>query len=127
MDRPFLKGSIKAVEPRNAAVDTMSRKYKSEGLAALNESLSDLHEVGIIPAKTMREFDKSCLAEVKAMSPEKIIEVRTKVGVSQAVFAKYLSVTTGTVSKWESGNKHPSGPALKLLDLVARKGLEAIA
>lgn len=105
----------------------MSRKYKSEALAALHESLSDLHEIGIIPAKTMREFDKSCLAEVKAMSPKKITEVRTKAGVSQAVFARYLSVTTGTVSKWESGNKHPSGPALKLLDLVARKGLEAIA
>lgn len=105
----------------------MSKKYKSEALAALHESLSDLHDIGIIPTKTMREFDESCLVEVKAMSPRRIIEVRTTAGVSQAVFAKYLTVTTGTVSKWESGKKHPSGPALKLLDLIARKGLEAIA
>ncbi len=105
----------------------MSRKYKSEALAALHESLSDLHDIGVIPTKTMREFDKSCLVEVKTMPPDQIMKVRTKAGVSQAVFAKYLTVTTGTVSKWESGKKHPSGPALKLLDLVKRKGLEAIA
>jgi putative transcriptional regulator len=105
----------------------MQKKYKSEALAALHESMIGLHDIGIIRAKTMREFDESCLTAVKAMPPEKIIEVRTKSGVSQAVFAKYLTVTTGTVSKWESGKKHPSGPALKLLDLVKRKGLEAIA
>ena len=105
----------------------MSRKYKSEALAALHESLSDLHDIGIIPTKTMREFDKSCLSPVEVLSPVKIAEIRNKAGVSQGVFAKYLTVTTGTVSKWESGKKHPSGPALKLLDLVKRKGLEAIA
>lgn len=105
----------------------MSKKYKSEALAALHESMSGLHDIGIIPAKTMRKFDESCLTVVKPMPPEKIIEVRTKAGVSQAVFAKYLTVTTGTVSKWESGKKHPSGPALKLLDLVMRKGLATIA
>jgi hypothetical protein len=38
-----------------------------------------------------------------------------------------LTVTTGTVAKWESGKKHPSGPALKLLDLIEGKGLEAKA
>lgn len=105
----------------------MPKKYKSEALSALHESMSGLYDIGIIPAKTMRNFDEACLTDVKAMPPEKIIEIRTKSGVSQAVFAKYLTVTTGTVSKWESGRKHPSGPALKLLDLVRRKGLEAIA
>lgn len=105
----------------------MSRKYKSEALVALHESMSDLHDIGIIPARTMRGFDKSCLVEVKPMPPKQIMEVRSKAGVSQAVIAKYLAVTTGTVSKWEFGKKHPSGPALKLLELVKRKGLEAIA
>jgi putative transcriptional regulator len=32
-----------------------------------------------------------------------------------------------TVQKWEIGDKTPSGPALKLLDLVERKGLKALA
>jgi putative transcriptional regulator len=104
----------------------MPKKYKSEAFAALHESMSGLHGLGLIPAKTMREFDASCLAPVEALSPAKIVEIRNKAGVSQGIFAKYLTVTAGTVSKWESGKKHPSGPALKLLDLVKRKGLEAI-
>lgn len=105
----------------------MSRKYKSDALAALHESLSDLHDIGIISGKTMREFDKSCLAPIKPISPKKIAEIRSKAGVSQGVFAQYMSISKGTVSKWERGEKHPSGPALKLLDLVKRKGLDAIA
>ena len=48
-------------------------------------------------------------------------------GVSQAVFASYLNITVGLVSKWERGEKHPQGPSLKLLTLVQKKGLEAIA
>ena len=47
--------------------------------------------------------------------------------MSQAVFASYLNVTTGLVSKWERGEKQPHGPSLKLLALVQKKGLEAIA
>jgi len=30
------------------------------------------------------------------------------------------------VQKWEQGQKRPNGPSLKLLDLVDRKGLEAM-
>jgi putative transcriptional regulator len=38
-----------------------------------------------------------------------------------------LNVTTGLVSQWERGEKHPKGASLKLLSLVAKNGLEAIA
>ncbi len=48
-------------------------------------------------------------------------------GASQAVFARYLSVTTGLVSQWERGEKRPQGPSLKLLSLVAKNGLQAVA
>jgi putative transcriptional regulator len=30
------------------------------------------------------------------------------------------------VRKWEVADKHPSGPSLKLLSLLDRKGLEAL-
>lgn len=101
--------------------------YKSEPLAALHETAQGLHEIGLIDAKTMREFDESCLTPVVNLNPAEITETRTKVGVSQAVFAHYLHVSVDTVSKWEQGKKHPSGPALKLLNLVRRRGLEAVA
>ena len=47
--------------------------------------------------------------------------------MSQTVFAYYLNVTPNLVSKWERGEKKPSGPALKLLSLVERHGIAAVA
>lgn len=105
----------------------MTKKYKSQALAALHESMQGLHDIGLVDARTMRKFDLSCLTPIESMTPEEIAATRMKEGVSQNVFAHYLNVSVGSVSKWERGEKHPSGPALKLLALVRRKGLEAIA
>jgi putative transcriptional regulator len=38
-----------------------------------------------------------------------------------------LNVTPGLVSQWERGEKRPSGAALKLLTLVEKKGMMAVA
>lgn len=103
------------------------KKYRSEALGALHESATDLYKAGLIDTKTMREFDASCLTTVAELSPRQIATLRKRSGVSQAVFASYLNVTTGLVSKWERGEKRPQGPSLKLLALVQKKGLEAIA
>lgn len=105
----------------------MNKKYKSTALAALHESMQDLRDIGIIDQKTMRRFDESCLTPITSMPPDEIVSMRQKEGVSQTVFAHYLNVSVGSVSKWERGEKHPSGPALKLLSLVKNKGLAAIA
>ena len=105
----------------------MTKKYRSEALKALHETMQGLHRVGLVDTKTMREFDASCLTTVEKLSPKQIAAVRKREGVSQAVFASYLNVTTGLVSKWERGEKCPHGPSLKLLALVQKKGLEAIA
>jgi putative transcriptional regulator len=103
------------------------KKYRSNALEALHEAVTDLHRAGLIDTKTMREFDASCLTTVEKLSPRQIAALRKRAGVSQAVFASYLNVTTGLVSKWERGEKHPHGPSLKLLALVQKKGLETIA
>jgi len=75
----------------------------------------------------MYEFDASCLTTVKELSPKQITAMRKREGVSEAVFASSLNVTTGVVSKWEHGDKRPHGPSLTLLSLVQKKGLDAIA
>jgi len=105
----------------------MEKKYRSDALGALHETATGLHNIGLMPAKTMREFDALCLTLVKELSAKEIAKVRKQSGVSQAVFASYLNVTVGLVSKWERGEKHPQGPSLKLLTLVQKKGLDAIA
>jgi len=105
----------------------MAKAYKSEAMAAIHESMADLHKIGAIDNKTMREFDRACLTPVLKLSPAAIRRIRTKAAVSQAVFAAHLNVTTGVVSKWERGEKQPRGPAAKLLTLAAKNGFEAIA
>jgi len=46
--------------------------------------------------------------------------------MSQAVFARYLNLTVGYVSQLERGAKHATGAALVLLNVIHRKGIEAI-
>ena len=101
-------------------------KYRSDALAVAHKTAIGLHRSAIIDKETMREFDATCLTTVEPLSPEAIVAIREKAGVSQAVFASYLNVRTKLVSEWERGEKRPSGPSLKLLSLVKAKGLAAI-
>ena len=39
----------------------------------------------------------------------------------QAVFARYLNVSTKLVQAWEAGRRHPDGPALVLLHIAERQ------
>lgn len=105
----------------------MAKKYKSDISRSVHLTMSDLHEIGAVDKKTMREFDRMCLTEAPALTAAQIRAIRVKAGVSQAVFAQHIGVTTGLVSKWECGDKNPSRMALKVLALVKAKGLDAIA
>ena len=105
----------------------MPRTYKSEALAAVHEMMEGLHDAGSIDKRTMREFDEACLAPAPVLSPEEIKSIREAEHVSQPVFARYLNVSKNLVSDWERGKKRPGGPALRLLSIIQRKGLEAVA
>ena len=105
----------------------MPKKYKSKIKGAMHRSMVDLHEIGGVDKKTMREFDRMCLTKTETLSPAEIKSIRVKAGVSQAVFAEHLGVTTGLVPKWECGDKRPSRMALKLLAVVKAKGLAVVA
>jgi putative transcriptional regulator len=102
------------------------RKYKSKIAGAIHDTMRGARKAGVIDKQTMREFDLLCLSTVEDLSPSEIRALRERERASQAVFASYLNVTTNLVSKWERGQKRPSGPALKLLSMVKAKGLEAL-
>ena len=105
----------------------MAKQYKSDLFAAVHESAEALHRIGAIDKRTMKEFDDSCLEPVKIFSAEEIRTLRERERLSQPVFARYLNVTKGIISAWERGTKKPSGPALRLLTLVLKNGIESIA
>jgi putative transcriptional regulator len=103
-----------------------STKRESRILKEVHEMASDLHRAGLIDRRRMREYDALCHLDVDEIAPEEIKALREKAHVSQAVFAAVLNTSISTVQKWEIGNKKPSGPSLKLLNLIERKGLEAV-
>lgn len=96
-------------------------------LEVVHKTARGLRATGLVDVRTMREFDTLCLPPVKEYSAREIKRIREKNKVSQAVFAAYLNTSISTVQKWESGEKKPNGPSLRLLNLVAAKGLQTLA
>jgi putative transcriptional regulator len=102
-------------------------KKQTKLLAAVHATAKGLHAAGAINRLTMREFDTLCIPPVTSLRPIQIKRIREASHVSQAVFAALLNTSVSTVQKWEIGQKRPTGTALKLLHLVQKRGLDAVA
>jgi putative transcriptional regulator len=105
----------------------VKKKYSSRLMASIHETAQDLVDAGVMSKRTMREFDGLCLTPIRPITAAEIRSLRQREGASQAVFARYLNVTPGLISQWERGEKHPNGASLKLLALIEKNGLDAIA
>lgn len=104
----------------------VTTKRNSRILGEMHETARGLHGAGLISKRRMGEFEALCNLDVHEIPPQQIKALREKAHVSQAVFAAVLNTSLSTVQKWEVGDKKPSGPSLKLLNLIERKGLEAV-
>lgn len=98
---------------------------------ALTEMADDMRLVGILDEEghkkiTVRHLGDAPLTANEPLTGEQIRELREHANLSQAVFARYLNLTVGYVSQMERGTKVPKGPALALLNVIRRKGIEAI-
>jgi len=105
-------------------------KKPSRLAAALMETADDMRRVGVMdgmtPAKiTLRHLGDG-VAPPQPITGDQIRSMREGAQMSQAVFARYLNLTVGYVSQLERGVKQPTGPALVLLNVIRRKGIEAI-
>lgn len=100
----------------------MSRILKN-----VHSSATRLHNAGYMNDLTMREFDALCLNPCPEFTAKDVQRIRMKSHASQSVFAAFLNVGKTTVAAWEQGTKKPSGAAAKLLELVERNGLDALA
>lgn len=101
-------------------------KAKSRILEAVHETAADLHRLGFIDQHRMRKYDALCLEPVPEYDSEKIRSLRERYQLSQSTLASLLNTSLSAVRQWERGKKHPSGPTQKLLNLLDRKGLEAL-
>jgi putative transcriptional regulator len=88
-----------------------------------------LNKQGVLSAHDLGRI-KALSSPPPKYSPQRVAQIRLKKAkMSQSVFAGFLNVTTSTVQKWESpaSGKHPGGAAAKLLQIIEKKGIEAVA
>ena len=102
-------------------------KTDSDILNSVHDTARALYDAGLMETTTMKEFDALCLTPLHSYSGDELKALRHRLRVSQPVLAAYLGVTKSTVAQWEQGQKKPRGPALRLLTILDRKGLDAIA
>jgi len=111
---------------------TKSKQPDNEDTRMLDEMMemaAALNSHGLITKPDMAQISTLC-QQPPAFTPKKVAQIRkTKAHMSQSVFAALLNVSVSTVQKWEApeSGKHPTGAAAKLLQLIERKGVEAIA
>jgi putative transcriptional regulator len=98
----------------------------SDILDMAHDMAKDLHEVGAMDDITMRMMDRICVPSTPRFSASEIKRIRSKTRMSQPVFAQFLNVGPTTVAQWEQGKKTPGGSSARLLDVIDRKGIEAI-
>src|SRR5258706_3087896 len=109
----------------------MTRKPKTRLTKALLETAQDMRRAGILAEPAYAKITKRHLGEQDSptahpMSGNEIRAIRERARMSQAVFAHHLNVTPGYVSQLEPVANRPTGAALVLLNVIARKGIAAI-
>jgi putative transcriptional regulator len=110
---------------------TTKKTQPSRLTKVLLETADDMRRAGVMDAMThakitLRHLGDKADVLAEPISGDDIRALREHAHLSQAVFARYLNLTVGYVSQLERGAKRPSGPALVLLNVIRRKGIEAI-
>ena len=101
-------------------------KQKSKILDAVYETAEGLHKAGLIDKKRMNKYNLLCIREVPDYTPDQIKTLRKRYQISQAVLASIINTSISTIQKWEIGDKHPSGPSLKLLNILDTQGVDVL-
>jgi putative transcriptional regulator len=109
----------------------MTKKRPSRLAKELLETAEGMHGVGLLDRETyekitMRHLGQKNMPTVSPITAEQIRAMRELANMSQAVFARHLNLTVGYVSQLERGTKRPTGAALALLNVIRRKGIDAI-
>lgn len=112
---------------RRAGATAAKTNRTSHITETIYESAKGLYAAGAIDQITMHHFDALCLPEVPTYTARQIKALRERCNCSQPVFAKYLNVSASSLRQWEAGVKRPAAAACKLLNVVERKGLQALA
>ncbi len=106
-------------------------KKASKLTEAILETAEGIHRIGMLDDDeyrkiTVRHLGAQAPPAAKPISAQQIRSLRERANMSQAAFARSLNLSVGYISQLERGAKQPKGPALALLNVIRRKGFEAI-
>lgn len=93
----------------------------------LEQAISD-DELQKRPTVDLRRLQQTGLefACPDAFSAEAVKALRARLGVSQAVLAVVLNTSRSAVRQWEQGVRNPSGSALRLLQVLDKRGIDGL-
>lgn len=89
------------------------------------ETAQGLYKSGVIDSARMQEYEAIC-TPVRKFTGEDVKNLRSRINVSPTMLARLINTSTATVQAWEAGKKNPGGQSCKLLDILSRKGIEAL-
>lgn len=100
--------------PEKSVVETAGERprYADRIKRGLQESIEYLQGNRDLQSKNV-----AALPKVDYSGPE-ISGIREKIGCSQAAFATLMGVSPEIVQNWERGLRRPSGPAMRLLQVL---------
>lgn len=101
-----------------------SIKPKSRILESVREDVDSLSAAGVIGRDTLLEFEALLLPKVPSYTADQIKSLRLRCIATERAFATFMNVSMSTVQKWELGVQRPTRVALKLLNIIDRKGLD---
>jgi len=94
------------------------RAVEDDVLATAHGLAAALHRVGAMDELSMRDMNRLCLPPRPDYGGSEVRRIRAATRMSQPVFARLLGVDKSAVAQWERGAKRPSGPALRLLEML---------
>jgi len=109
----------------------MAAKKLSRIAEAILETAEGMHRIGVMDDATYRKITVRHLGErahalAEPITPKQIRAIRQRANLSQAAMASMMNLTVGYLSQLERGVKQPKGPSLALLNVLRRKGIEAL-
>ncbi|ATV42468.1 helix-turn-helix domain-containing protein [Pectobacterium brasiliense] len=104
------------VDKRLLNIQSMIQRQHAAGTA----SDVDLDAINRLVAESQKTESRA------SMDASRVRAIREREKISQSQLAGIINMSANSVQKWERGVSAPTGAALRILEVIERKGLSAI-
>ncbi len=113
------------IDSRLLRVQKMAERFNKTGTVS-DESVAEINHLVETARLSERVKASHNVLFATPMTGERIRSIRERNGISQGDLAAVMNMSANSVQKWERGVGEPSGPALKILALIDKKGIAAV-